>query len=99
MLTELRENPSARLQRPPESERQSCLYRVRIIDNDTNTYSQVIDICMEALNISWQEGFHIALAVDNNGFADVFEGSLPEAEAVASVIRRIGITVEILQIT
>jgi len=72
----------------------SALYVV-IIDNDTNTYEQVIRICMKALQISEQEAFQIALAVDHNGEAIVFEGIRSEAQAVADVIRTIGIEVQL----
>ncbi len=63
------------------------------MDNNVNTYEQVIGICMRALGISYEEGLEIALAVDNNGRATVFEGAEQEAGTVASVIRTIGIEV------
>lgn len=50
-------------------------------------------ICMQALGISYQEGLEIALAVDHNGRATVFEGREAQAEAVAGIIRTIGIEV------
>jgi len=68
-------------------------YRVVIIDNDVNTYEQVIQICMKALGIHYRDALEIAIAVDQNGRAEVFEGSQADAEAVASVIRTIGIEV------
>lgn len=74
---------------PPSNDR----FHVVIIDNDTNTYEQVIRICMKALQISEQEAFQIALAVDHNGEAIVFEGTHPEAQSVADMIRTIGIEV------
>lgn len=77
----------------PAARKSSERYCVTILDNNTNTYEQVIRICMQALGITYEEGFEIALAVDNNGKATVFEGSQEEAEAVASVIRTIGIEV------
>lgn len=82
-------NPQAS---PPASNER--LYVV-IIDNDTNTYEQVIRICMKALQISEQEAFQIALAVDHNGEAVVFEGTRAEAQAVADIIRTIGIEVQL----
>ena len=74
------------------------LYRVTIIDNDINTYDQVIQVCMEALQIKFEDAYRIALAVDNNGHATVFEGKIEEAQSVASVIRTIGIEVRVEQL-
>ena len=74
-------------------------YRVVIIDNDVNTYEQVIQICMKALGIQYRDALEIDIAVDQNGRAEVFEGSQPDAEAVASVIRTIGIEVLVVPAT
>lgn len=74
------------------------LYRVVIIDNDINTYQEVMDICMEALGISREEAFHIAVSVDNNGRAEVLHGSYAEAEYTAQIIRKIGIEVQVSKI-
>ena len=71
------------------------LYEVRVIDNDYNTYGQVIHITMEALGISEEMAFAIAWEVDHTGFCVVAEGPCPEAEAVAQVIRTIGIEVQV----
>lgn len=90
----MRQNPFLRnpqTQPPASNER----FHVVIIDNDTNTYEQVIRICMKALQISELEAFHIALAVDHNGEAIVFEGTRAEAEAIANIIRTIGIEVQV----
>ena len=43
----------------------SELYEVRIIDNDYNTYQQVMDISMLALAVSEDEAFAIAWEVDH----------------------------------
>jgi ATP-dependent Clp protease adapter protein ClpS len=90
-LVVCREAPS--IQISPFTRREGGLFRVTILDNNVNTYEQVIEICMKALGITYDEGLEIALAVDNNGRADVFEGVQAEAEAVAGVIRTIGIEV------
>lgn len=50
---------------------------------------------MQALHISEMEAFQIALAVDHNGEAIVFEGTKAEAETVANTIRTIGIEVQL----
>lgn len=94
---ECRENPFQNpAPAPPEG---SGLYRVVIIDNNHNTYQQVIEICMEALGIGFDQAYHIALAVDNNGMADVMHAPRPQAEKTASVIRSIGIEVRVEQIS
>jgi len=49
-------------------------YEVRIIDNDYNTYGQVIHITMHALGISEEMAFAIAWEVDHTGFCVVAEG-------------------------
>lgn len=70
-------------------------FRVVIIDNDHNTYMQVIEICMFALGVNWDQAYHIALAVDHNGEATVLEGDHAEANRTAEVIRTIGIEVRV----
>jgi ATP-dependent Clp protease adapter protein ClpS len=69
------------------------LYRVVIIDNDHNTYDEVISVCMQALRIGFDDAFKIALAVDHNGEAEIFRAPREEAERVAEIIRKIGIEV------
>ncbi len=71
-------------------------FRVVIIDNNVNTYQEVIEICMIALGVDFDHAYKIALAVDHNGEADVFHGTRSESEEIASVIRTIGIEVQIL---
>lgn len=71
------------------------LYEVRIIDNDYNTYGEVIYITMQALGISEEMALAIAWEVDHTGFCVVAEGPYPEAESVAQVIRTIGIEVQV----
>jgi ATP-dependent Clp protease adapter protein ClpS len=90
-----RENPHVKLTDPEKFQGPDEIYRVTIIDNNYNTYDQVINICMEALNITYHDALHIALAVDNNGYAEVMEGPFDEASRVADIIRRIGITVRV----
>jgi ATP-dependent Clp protease adapter protein ClpS len=71
------------------------LYEVRIIDNDHNTYEEVIRISMAALGISEAQAFAVAWEVDHYGSCVVARGPYEEAEAVASVIRTIGIEVQV----
>ena len=90
-----RENPDIRDlpdSEPPAGE----MFRVVIIDNDYNTYEEVIQICMFALGITYEDAFKIALAIDNNGRAEVYAAPRPEAERVAEIIRTIGIDVELV---
>lgn len=64
-----------------------------IIDNDYNTYEEVISICMLALGVAYEDAFKIALAVDHNGRAEVVSAPRAEADRIAEVIRTIGIEV------
>ena len=73
----------------------SEVYEVRIIDNDYNTYQQVMDVSMLALGVSDDEAFTIAWEVDHNGFCVVAQGPYEEAKAVADIIRTIGIEVQV----
>ena len=89
----LRENPAGE---PGLDPRPSDLFRVQIIDNDHNTYEEVMEVCVLALGVDRPEAFRIALSVDNNGSADVLLAPRAEAERVANVIRGIGIEVRVL---
>jgi ATP-dependent Clp protease adapter protein ClpS len=71
------------------------LYEVRIIDNDHNTYAEVMQITMQALDISEEMAFAIAWEVDHAGSCAVAHGPLAEAESIAQVIRTIGIEVQV----
>lgn len=73
----------------------SELYEVRIIDNDYNTYRQVMDVSMLALGVSEDEAFAIAWEVDHKGFCVVGQGPYDESETVADTIRTIGIEVQV----
>ncbi|MDH5657191.1 MAG: ATP-dependent Clp protease adaptor ClpS [Spirochaetia bacterium] len=94
----MRENPHFQYDRKPQYVSDE-IFKVIILDNDYNTYQEVIDICMEALNISFEEGMKIALAVDNNGFAEVLHAPKNEAEKTANVIRKIGIEVQVIPVS
>lgn len=90
-----RENPTRRASDPSMEKSPAPLYRVIIHDNDTNTYQQVIDICMIALGVSFQEAYTIALAIDHNGRAEVLHAEEGEARRVAKIIGSIGIDVTV----
>lgn len=82
--------------KPEDSDSQSEeLYEVRIIDNDRNTYAEVIQITMLALEVSEETAFAIAWEVDHNGSCVVAHASKREAERLASIIRLIGIEVQV----
>ncbi len=70
-------------------------YEVRIIDNDHNTYQQVMDITMLALDLGEQQAYAVAWEVDHRGSCVVAIGPKEEAEDVASIIRTIGIEVQV----
>lgn len=78
---------------PPEAG--GPLHEVRIIDNDYNTYQDVMEITMIALGIDEEQAFAVAWEVDHYGSCVVALASLEEAEALARVIRLIGIEVRV----
>jgi hypothetical protein len=71
------------------------LYEVRIIDNDHNTYGEVIQISMLALGISEDKAFGVAWDVDHYGSCVVAHAAKQEAEELACIIRLIGIEVQV----
>jgi hypothetical protein len=71
------------------------LFEVRIIDNDHNTYEEVIQISMMALAMDRHEAFAVAWEVDHRGHCVVAYAPRPEAEEIADVIRLIGIEVRV----
>ena len=73
------------------------LYQVKIIDNDYNSYQEVILICMIALGCNYQEGYTIAWTVDHEGACIVLYAPYEEAEETANIIRTIGIEVQVIQ--
>jgi ATP-dependent Clp protease adapter protein ClpS len=83
--------------RPPEDESKDSegLYEVRIMDNDHNTYGEVMQITMQALDISEEMAFAIAWEVDHTGSCAVAQGPYADAEAIAQIIRTIGIEVQV----
>jgi ATP-dependent Clp protease adapter protein ClpS len=78
-----------------ESSDSDDLYEVRIIDNDYNTYREVIDICIIALGVTHDEAHRIAWEVDHLGSCVVAHASRSSAEELANVIRTIGIEVQV----
>ncbi len=88
----LRLNSDRREDDSPES---SELFEVRIINNDYNTYDEVIQITMLALAVDRDRAFAVAWEVDHRGYCVVAQAPRPEAEAVARMIRTIGIEVQV----
>jgi len=74
------------------------LYEVRIIDNNVNTYGEVMHITMESLGISEDLAFAVAWEVDHAGSCVVAHAPYRQAEAIASMIRTIGIEVQVNRI-
>ncbi len=70
-------------------------YEVRIIDNDYNTYEEVIKISMFALGIDFEEAYAIAWEVDHIGSCVVANGPWSECMEIASIIGRIGIETQV----
>jgi ATP-dependent Clp protease adapter protein ClpS len=71
------------------------LYEVRIIDNDHNTYGEVIQITVLALGISEDKAFGVAWEVDHHGSCVVAHAAKEPAEELAGIIRLIGIEVQV----
>ncbi len=78
-----------------ESKESDGLYEVRIIDNDYNTYREVMDITMEALGITEDDAFAVAWEVDHVGSCVVAQAPKAEADGIAGTIRTIGIEVQV----
>lgn len=79
----------------PDAKEVEDLYEVRIIDNDYNTYLEVIEITMLALGIREDQAFAIAWEVDHSGSCVVAQANRSEAEEIAGLIRTIGIVVQV----
>jgi len=65
------------------------------MDNDHNTYWEVMQITMLALGLTEDQAFAVAWEVDHAGSCVVAQAPLEEAEALARVIRMIGIEVQV----
>jgi ATP-dependent Clp protease adapter protein ClpS len=72
-----------------------ALYEVRIIDNDHNTYQEVMQITMLALGVQQEQAYAIAWEVDHLGSCVVAHEPKEEAEEMAGLIRTIGIEVQV----
>jgi ATP-dependent Clp protease adapter protein ClpS len=72
-----------------------ALYEVRIIDNDHNTYQEVMEITMLALGVQQEQAFAIAWEVDHLGSCVVAHAPKEEGEEIAGLIRTIGIEVHV----
>ena len=68
---------------------------MRIIDNDVNTYAEVIDVCLQALPVTAEEAFRMATTVDQEGSCVVCVCSQSEADRTSEIIRAIGIEVRV----
>ncbi|AFM25284.1 ATP-dependent Clp protease adaptor ClpS [Desulfomonile tiedjei] len=71
------------------------LFEIRIIDNDHNTYREVMDITMIALGVTEEQAFSIAWEVDHLGSCVVAHAHKEDAEELARIIRVIGIEVQV----
>lgn len=72
-------------------------YIVIVYDNDKNTYDQVIGILMKATACTLEEAEIETWEVDNLGKSVVHHGSQQECERAGSIIRTIGIRVEVVE--
>jgi len=78
-----------------ESGDAEALYEVRIIDNDHNTYQEVMQITMLAPGVQQEQAFAIAWEVDHLGSCVVAHAPKEKAEEMAGLIRTIGIEVQV----
>ncbi|HEV2473348.1 MAG TPA: ATP-dependent Clp protease adaptor ClpS [Chthonomonadales bacterium] len=69
---------------------------VVVYDNPVNTYDQVIDILQKATGCSLQEAMIETWEVDHLGKSVVHHDSVEECNRAASIIRTIGIHVEVM---
>jgi ATP-dependent Clp protease adapter protein ClpS len=76
-------------------QRESQLYEVRIMDNDHNTYQEVMAVCMIALGVTEEQAYAIAWEVDHVGSCPVAQATHAVAERIAERIRTIGIEVQV----
>jgi ATP-dependent Clp protease adapter protein ClpS len=70
-------------------------YEVRIIDNDYNTYDEVINIVMLALGVTFEEAYAAAWEVDHMGSCVVAQGPWDTCVEIASIIETIGIETQV----
>ena len=71
-------------------------YKVVVHNNDYNTFEEVIRILMKAVStITYEQAVAYAYEVHNTGACVPFTGPKERAEAVAAVIRTIGIKVTV----
>ena len=78
-------------------EQQGSGYIVIVYDNDKNTYDQVVGILMKATACTLEEAQIETWEVDNLGKSVVHHGGQEECERAASIIRTIGIRVEVVE--
>jgi ATP-dependent Clp protease adaptor protein ClpS len=70
---------------------------VIVYNNDHNTWDEVVDVLMRATGCTRDEAEIETWEVDNLGKSVVHHGESEECERAASVIRTIGIKVEVVQ--
>ena len=72
-------------------------YVVIVYNNDHNTWDEVVDILMKGTGCSVEEANIETWEVDNLGKSVVHHGEEDKCEKAASIIRTIGIKVEVRQ--
>jgi ATP-dependent Clp protease adapter protein ClpS len=72
-------------------------YIVIVYNNEHNTYEEVMDILMRATACTAEEAWIETWEVDHLGKSVVHHGGADECEGAASIIRTIGIRVEVRQ--
>ena len=64
-------------------------------NNDTNTFDEVIRVLVKATGCSTAQANNLAIEIDKQGKARVFEGSYSKCIQVSSIIESIGIQTQV----
>lgn len=71
-------------------------YKIRIFNNDINSFEEVANILSQTLNINYSKAMSYAVLVDQTGFADVYYGRENDCHEKAKKIHSIGVATEVL---
>lgn len=71
-------------------------YKIRIFNNDINSFEEVANILSQTLNINYTKAMEYAVLVDKAGLADVYYGRENDCHEKAKKIHSIGIVTEVL---
>jgi ATP-dependent Clp protease adapter protein ClpS len=75
----------------------TCPWNVVLYNDETHTINEVILQIQKATGVSLETAFEITMTVHTKGQAICYTGTHTECEKVASVLKEIGLTVEIVR--